>query len=198
MSTAFVRAAQYSDADAICLLLHTKMNSKISVERWQQLMNYKWLDNKPDFGYVVESDGRVLGYCGMIYADRMIGFGDQLRAERMVSMSSWYLDKSLRGKGLGRDMLIECIKDPTLTYATLTNSKKPLAIVGARQVNFIQVLISQLTLTRFLIESIRIKKRSLMICMDMPWCLCCLKSTGSNRCCFFRSNQRPMMSSGMI
>lgn len=131
MSKAFVRAAQYSDADAICLLLHTRMNSKISVERWLQLMNYKWLDNKPDFGYVVESDGQVLGYCGMVYADRTLGMGDQLRTERIVSMSSWYLDKSLRGKGLGRDMLIECIKDPTLTYATLTNSKKPLAIVEA-------------------------------------------------------------------
>lgn len=129
MSKAFVRAAQIGDTEAICSLLHTKMNSKIPLEHWRRLMNYSWLATKPDYGRVVESDGKVLGYCGMVYADRLIGDASQLRPERMVSMSSWYLDKSLRGKGLGRDMLISSIADPTLSYATLTNSKKPLGIV---------------------------------------------------------------------
>lgn len=129
MSKAYVRAAETSDAEAICSLLHTKMNSRISIEHWRRLMNYGWLEGKPDFGRVVESDGKVLGYCGMVYADRLIGDADQLRPERMVSMSSWYLDKSLRGKGLGREMLLSAITDPMLSYATLTNSKKPLGIV---------------------------------------------------------------------
>ncbi len=129
MSKGFVRNAEYSDAEAICSLLHNKMNSRIPVEYWRRLFDYQWLEAKPDFGRVVEADGQVLGYCGMVYADRMVGEGNQLRQERIVSMSSWYLDKSLRGQGLGRDMLISCIADPTLTYATLTNSKKPLGIV---------------------------------------------------------------------
>lgn len=123
--------AQASDADGICSLLHTKMNPKIPIELWRRLMTYNWLKEKPDFGRVVEADGQVLGYCGMVYSDRLIGDANQLRPERMVSMSSWYLDKSLRGQGLGRDMLISSISDPTLTYATLTNSSKPLAIVEA-------------------------------------------------------------------
>ncbi len=129
MSKAFVRNAEHTDADAICQLLHTKMNNRIPVDYWRRLIDYQWLDSKPDFGRVVEADGLVLGYCGMVYADRMLGPANQLRQERIVSMSSWYLDKSLRGQGLGRDMLISCIADPTLTYATLTNSKKPLGIV---------------------------------------------------------------------
>ncbi|MFK8080361.1 MAG: GNAT family N-acetyltransferase [Granulosicoccus sp.] len=108
------------------------MNSRIPVSRWRQLMNYRWLDEKPDFGRVVESDGKILGFCGMVYADRMIGADQKsLRHERIVSMSSWYLDKSLRGQGLGRDMLLSAIEDPSLTYATLTNSRKPLGIVEA-------------------------------------------------------------------
>jgi len=129
MSKGMVRNAEYSDADAICTLLHTKMNSKIPMARWRSLFEYQWLGEKPDFGRVVEADGQVLGYCGMLYADRLVGEGEQLRQERIVSMTSWYLDKSLRGQGLGRDMLISCISDPTLTYATLTNSKKPIGIV---------------------------------------------------------------------
>ena len=127
-----VRLALEHDIDAICSLLHEKMNSKIPVSRWRRLMTYQWLADKPDFGRVVESNGRILGFCGMVYADRVIGDEERgMRAERIVSMSSWYLDKSLRGQGLGRDMLLSAIDDRSLTYATLTNSRKPLAIVEA-------------------------------------------------------------------
>jgi len=119
---AIVRHAEYRDADAICQLLHTKMNARIPVERWRQLMDYRWLADKPDFGRIVESDGQVLGFCGMVYADRTIG--EEQRAERVVSMSSWYLDKSMRGQGLGKAMLVSCIEDDSLTYVTLTNSHK--------------------------------------------------------------------------
>ena len=126
--SAFVRNANESDIDGICSLLHNKMNSKIPVERWRKLMTYEWLEDKPDFGRVVDADGAVLGFCGMVYSDRLLGSeATGRRMERMVSMSSWYLDKSLRGKGLGSKMLVSCIADPMMTYATLTNSPKPLA-----------------------------------------------------------------------
>lgn len=125
---AIVRPGNRDDIDAICTLLHTKMNPRIPLERWHNLMTYDWLDDKPDFGRVVESGNQVLGYCGMVYADRVVGSATKKRAERVVSMSSWYLDKSLRGQGLGRAMLVDCTADSTLTYATLTNSRKPLHI----------------------------------------------------------------------
>ena len=127
-----VRLALEHDIDSICSLLHEKMNSRIPASRWRNLMSYQWLADKPDFGRVVESNGHILGFCGMVYADRLIGDATTgLRHERIVSMSSWYLDKSLRGQGLGRDMLLSAIDDRSLTYATLTNSRKPLAIVEA-------------------------------------------------------------------
>jgi hypothetical protein len=91
---AFVRLAEGRDIEAICSLLHTKMNSRIPVERWRQLMSYEWFSEKPDYGRVVESDGDILGFCGMVYADRTLANNE--RVERIVSMSSWYLDKILR------------------------------------------------------------------------------------------------------
>ena len=128
--SAQIRPAVASDVEAICSLLHEKMNSRIPVSRWRNLMTYRWLDNKPDFGRVVESKGNILGFCGMVYADRKVGNASEgMRDERIVSMSSWYLDKSLRGQGLGREMLLSAIEDRSLTYATLTNSRKPLGIV---------------------------------------------------------------------
>ncbi len=125
-----VRAAGESDIEPICALLHEKMNNRIPVSRWRNLMSYKWFDGQSDYGRVVESEGRILGFCGMVYANRLVGNAAKgLRQERIVSMSSWYLDKSLRGKGFGREMLLSAIEDRSLTYATLTNSKKPLGIV---------------------------------------------------------------------
>ena len=130
MSQAFVRPADDRDIDAICTLLHSKMNTRIPEARWRRLMTYPWLADKPDFGRVVESAGSILGYCGMVYADRLIaGKSSDRVPQRIVSMSSWYLDKSLRGRGLGKEMLVSSVADPDLTYATLTNSKKPLGIV---------------------------------------------------------------------
>lgn len=130
--SAIIRAAGPADIEPICVLLHTKMNARIPLIRWRQLMHYEWLQDKPDFGRVVVDKGQVLGFCGMVYADRLVGdTSNGLRKERIVSMSSWYLDKTLRGQGFGRDMLLSAIEDPTLTYATLTNSRKPLGIVEA-------------------------------------------------------------------
>lgn len=130
--SAQIRPAQARDIEPICHLLHTKMNARIPVDRWRKLMAYPWLADPPDFGRVVESDGKILGYCGMVYSHRLIGDAVKgMRKERMVSMSSWYLDRSLRGQGLGRDMLLSAIDDPELTYSTLTNSRKPLGIVEA-------------------------------------------------------------------
>lgn len=130
--TPYVRAASAADIDGICELLHRKMNPAIPLERWYKLMSYQWLDDKPDYGRVVDADGQVQGFCGMIYSDRLLGSVDKgFRTERMVSMTSWYLDRSMRGKGLGRDMLVSSIADPMMTYATLTNSPKPLAIQEA-------------------------------------------------------------------
>lgn len=127
--SAEVRPAVSTDIDAICHLLHTKMNPKIPLARWYNLMNYRWTDEIPDYGRVVDYEGQVLGYCGMVYADRTIDRPHtEKRNERVVSMTSWYLDKSLRGKGLGAAMLIDCTSNTEMTYATLTNSAKPLHI----------------------------------------------------------------------
>lgn len=131
MSTV-IRAAGPGDVEAICTLLHTKMNSKFSVERWSRLMSYPWLAEKPDFGKVVESDGQILGYTGLIYSDRMIGDPQRgFRKERFASMSSWYLDKSLRGRGLGKGMLLATMEDSSQTFTIFTNSSKPIGIVKA-------------------------------------------------------------------
>jgi hypothetical protein len=125
--SAVIRPAGAGDIDAVCALLHDKMNAKIAVERWRRLMTYEWLADKPDLGRVVEADGRILGYVGMVYADREVGG----RSERTVNICAWYLDKSLRGEGLGTKMMADATADPSMTYDIMTSSKNTLGILDA-------------------------------------------------------------------
>lgn len=95
-------------------------------------MSYPWMSDKPDYGQVVESEGEILGYVGLIYSDRMIGNTlDGFRPERFASMSSWYLDKSLRGRGLGKGLLLATMENSAQTFTIFTNSSKPIGIVKA-------------------------------------------------------------------
>jgi len=125
--SAVIRPAGAGDIDAVCALLHDKMNAKIAAERWRRLMTYDWLAEKPDLGRVVEAGGQILGYVGMVYADREING----RSERIVNICAWYLDKSLRGTGLGTRMMADATSDPALSYNIMTSSKNTLKILDA-------------------------------------------------------------------
>ena len=126
----FVRPATPDDLDAVAALLHGKMDPKIPAERWRRLMTYGWLADKPDLGRVVDWDGRIGGFVGMVLSDRSIDG----RTERIVDVSSWYLEKELRGRGLGAGLMQSVLADPTRTYCTMTPS--PLRMHIFRGVGF--------------------------------------------------------------
>ncbi len=125
--SALIRPAVPGDIEPICALLHEKMNAKIPVQRWRRLMSYPWMENKPDLGRVVEENGRILGFVGMVYSDRLI----EGEKERFVSISSWFLDRTLRGRGLGAGLMAAATDDPKITYNNVTSSDRVLAIVDA-------------------------------------------------------------------
>jgi GNAT superfamily N-acetyltransferase len=125
MTSKPVRPAVAADIDAVCRLLHEQMNRRLVIERWRRLMTYPWLEPKPDFGRVAEVDGKVVGFVGSVYADRQING----RRERVVSMSSWYLDKAYRGRGLGFELMRSATEDERFTYTMLTVSPRNLAML---------------------------------------------------------------------
>ena len=57
-----IRPAEHRDIDAVCDLLHAKMNRKIAPQRWRHLMTYHWLSEKPDLGRVIDHAGQILGF----------------------------------------------------------------------------------------------------------------------------------------
>ena len=114
-----IRPARQEDVGAICEMLHTKMNRKFSLERWRRLFTYAWLADKPDLGRVVDDNGRIVGFLAALYADREIDG----RTERVISTSSWYLDKSARGLGLGAEIMRDLASNDGTSTTQLTLSK---------------------------------------------------------------------------
>ncbi len=125
MLAPFIRPAEAKDIEAICDLLHAKMNRKIEPQRWRNLMTYEWLESKPDLGRVIEDQGQILGFLGMVYADRKINQA----YHRIVNICAWYLDKSLRGLGLGKGIMADATSDPNSSYTIMTSSKNTLGIL---------------------------------------------------------------------
>ena len=114
--SAIVRPAQAGDIAAVVELLQTHMNAKIPRERWARLLDYPWRPEGVERGWLVEDRGRVVGFMGTIYSDRVIG--GQLR--RFCDLSSWYLLADYRGDGTGDDLLRSGMAQPGVTYQTMT------------------------------------------------------------------------------
>jgi GNAT superfamily N-acetyltransferase len=125
--TVKIRPAREADVDAMVALLHGQMNRKIAPERWRRLFSYPWLEPKPDLGRVAVEGERVVGYVGMVYADRDIDG----RRERIVNICAWFLDKDFRGRGLGRALMAAATADETASYTILTSSSKTRKVLDA-------------------------------------------------------------------
>lgn len=126
-----VRPAEPGDVEGIVALLD-RMNPKLAPERWRRLFAYDWLAPKPDLGRVAVFEDRIVGFIGAVYSDRTIAG----RRERVVNLSSWYLDRSHRGQGrglmtAGRRLMTEVTANPEWHYSIITSSSKTPRILRA-------------------------------------------------------------------
>ena len=65
-----LRPALADDAAAIATFLHESMGGRLGLADWRRLFSYSWLAEKPDLGCIVEDEGRIVGFLGVVYADR--------------------------------------------------------------------------------------------------------------------------------
>ena len=127
MTRGEIRPAQAADIDPVCRLLHEQMSAKFSPDRWRRLMTYRWLDAKPDFGRVAIVGGRLVGFIGMVYADRVVSG----RRHRVVNICAWYLDKAYRKAGFGFELMRSAIADDAMSYTILTSSSRSVSLLEA-------------------------------------------------------------------
>jgi len=111
-----VRPAEAADIDSVVDLLFNNMSQKVPKERWRRLLDYPWRPPDADLGRVAVDAGRIVGFLGLVYADRPIGG----HVERFCNICAWYLLKSHRGQGIGQKIQFSAVADPRATYTIMT------------------------------------------------------------------------------
>jgi GNAT superfamily N-acetyltransferase len=114
--TIVVRKATEADSVGVCELLYGHMSAKIAPERWRRLLDYPWRPAAADRGCVALDGDRIVGFLGLVYADRPLGG----RSARFCNICAWYLLRDYRGRGIGREMQRLSLADPHVTYTILT------------------------------------------------------------------------------
>jgi hypothetical protein len=119
------RVAVAADTDGICALLHDRMSAEIPVRDWRRLMTYDWLPAKPDLGGVIEEEGRIVGYMGVIYAERR----RNRRSFTTGNLTSWYVERPYREGGLALGLLRICTRRRDVVYTSFTSTSKALPLL---------------------------------------------------------------------
>jgi len=119
------RVAGAGDIDAICEFLHREMSAEIPVENWRRLMTYEWLSVKPDFGSVIDDAGRIVGYLGVIYAERRWNGGSFTTG----NLTSWYVARAYRQGGAAMDLLRISTRRRDVAYTSFTSTAKALPLL---------------------------------------------------------------------
>ncbi|MCZ4313805.1 hypothetical protein O4H66_10380 [Comamonadaceae bacterium G21597-S1] len=86
-----------------CQFLHENMPVKRSAQDWETCLRHQWMENPPNFGFVLRSDaGKVVGGIGAYYSDRII----QGNAEKFCNITSWCVLDAYRPQSMKLAMAV--------------------------------------------------------------------------------------------
>ncbi|WP_156420911.1 GNAT family N-acetyltransferase [Aureimonas sp. AU22] len=116
MSEPFVRPAGPADVEPVAAFLHRFMNARVEPRRWRRILDAPWRPAGLERGWLVEDQGRIVGFMATIYSDRSTRLG----LRRFCDLGAWYLERSYRGTGVGDALLRAGMERGDTTYVTLT------------------------------------------------------------------------------
>ena len=111
---AIVRPARETEIDLICDFLAAHMRPPVPRDRFRNLFTYPWMEEKPNLGFVLEDEGKLVGFISTIYADRDI----RGRRERFCNLSSWCVLPEYRNQSLSLLSAVHRQGDLVLTNLT--------------------------------------------------------------------------------
>jgi hypothetical protein len=116
VNKAEVRLATRDDIEPICHLLAGTFTRSRSVPFWRGMLEYPYLAaaEKPHYGAVLTVGGRVRGYSGVMFSDRLIDG----RIERFGSQFGWCVDAEYRRYSIA---LVRRVMTDGVTWTNLTS-----------------------------------------------------------------------------
>jgi acetoacetyl-CoA synthetase len=134
-----IRPARASDIQAICRLLDEGFrNEVISSAEWRALFDYAWLDEKPNFGFVIAAGDRIVGFLGAIYAERRINN----ESVTVSNLTSWYVRPEYRGWGV--TLMAAAVRDAAVAHTALTPApitRQILRLIGFKSIDTCKILL---------------------------------------------------------
>ena len=93
-----VRLAPITDADvcSVAVFLHAHLNSDISASNWAEAIDVPWEVERPNAGFMLVADDRIVGAQLAFYSERMIDD----RVERFCNLGAWCVLPAYRLQGL--------------------------------------------------------------------------------------------------
>lgn len=114
-SKSSIRVMDRDDIDAIVKLLKIGFeDSDISTEEWRHLFKYPWLENDSATGYVATDGDSIVGFIGVIYAQRLSQHG----SVTTCNLTSWYVRPEHRRLSVA--LVARAVEDLSVTYTAFT------------------------------------------------------------------------------
>jgi hypothetical protein len=102
------------DLPEFCRFLTENLSAERAPEAWAQAFLQNWCPDKPNNGFVIRHDGRIVGGIGAIYAERMV----RGRPERFCNITSWCVLDAFRTQS-GR-LAMAVVSQPGFHFTDLT------------------------------------------------------------------------------
>jgi len=124
-------AAQDDDTERIVEFLCETMLRDHSEAAVRRLIEYRWSGQIPNRGFMLLDSGRVVGYLGTVYSERMTLVGRTL----ICNLTAWYVEPEYRAQSLG--LLAATLGQKEYTFTALTPNATSVSIL--RRLGFVEL-----------------------------------------------------------
>lgn len=114
MALPVLEPIQDNDLPEFCQFLTSHLSSERSPELWAQAFQQNWGMDKPNNGFLIRDQGRIVGGIGSIFAERMI----RGRAEQFCNITSWCVLEPYRAQSMRLAMAV--VSQPGFHFTDLT------------------------------------------------------------------------------
>jgi len=102
------------DLPEFCSFLTENLHRERSAAAWAEAFQQKWCSTKPNNGFLIRHEGRIVGGIGAIYAERPV----HGRTERFCNITSWCVLDAFRAQSMRLAMALT--GQPGFHYTDLT------------------------------------------------------------------------------
>ena len=90
------------DLPEFCRFLSENLSRDRSAEEWAKAFTQNWCPSKPNNGFLIRHEGRIVGGIGAIYAERLV----HGRTERFCNITSWCVLDAFRAQSMRLAMAV--------------------------------------------------------------------------------------------